>query len=287
MENQELNRYVGNYDDFQKVYEVKKAQLEAAYKKQQQEISQLKDFVARNKARVSTRNMAMSRQKKLDKMDVIELAAERPKPEFHFRLGRTPGKYIFETKDFVIGYDVPLSKPLNLSVERGQKIALTGANGIGKTTLIRSLLGLVPAISGSCELGENVLAGYFEQEGDYQNKTTCIEEIWQEFPSFTQYEVRSALAKCGLTTKHIESQVRVLSGGEQAKVRLCKLINRDTNVLLLDEPTNHLDVDAKEALKTALLEYRGTLLLICHEPEFYQDVVNEVWDCSKWTTKIV
>ena len=229
----------------------------------------------------------MSRQKKLDKMDVIELAAERPKPEFHFRLGRTPGKYIFETKDFVIGYDVPLSKPLNLSVERGQKIALTGANGIGKTTLIRSLLGLVPAISGSCELGENVLAGYFEQEGDYQNKTTCIEEIWQEFPSFTQYEVRSALAKCGLTTKHIESQVRVLSGGEQAKVRLCKLINRDTNVLLLDEPTNHLDVDAKEALKTALLEYRGTLLLICHEPEFYQDVVNEVWDCSKWTTKIV
>lgn len=287
MENQELSRYVGNYDEFQKVYEVKKAQLEAAYKKQQQEISQLKDFVARNKARVSTRNMAMSRQKKLDKMDVIELAAERPKPEFHFRLGRTPGKYIFETKDFVIGYDVPLSKPLNLSVERGQKIALTGANGIGKTTLIRSLLGLVPAISGSCELGENVLAGYFEQEGDYQNKTTCIEEIWQEFPSFTQYEVRSALAKCGLTTKHIESQVRVLSGGEQAKVRLCKLINRDTNVLLLDEPTNHLDVDAKEALKTALLEYRGTLLLICHEPEFYQDVVNEVWDCSKWTTKIV
>ena len=282
-----MNRYVGNYDEFQKVYEVKKAQLEAAYKKQQQEISQLKDFVARNKARVSTRNMAMSRQKKLDKMDVIELAAERPKPEFHFRLGRTPGKYIFETKDFVIGYDAPLSKPLNLSVERGQKIALTGANGIGKTTLIRSLLGLVPAISGSCELGENVLAGYFEQEGDYQNKTTCIEEIWQEFPSFTQYEVRSALAKCGLTTKHIESQVRVLSGGEQAKVRLCKLINRDTNVLLLDEPTNHLDVDAKEALKTALLEYRGTLLLICHEPEFYQDVVNEVWDCSKWTTKIV
>mgnify|MGYP002914911713 FL=1 len=287
MENQELNRYVGNYDEFQKVYEVKKAQLEAAYKKQQQEISQLKDFVARNKARVSTRNMAMSRQKKLDKMDVIELAAERPKPEFHFRLGRTPGKYIFETKDFVIGYDVPLSKPLNLSVERGQKIALTGANGIGKTTLIRSLLGLVPAISGSCELGENVLAGYFEQEGDYQNKTTCIEEIWQEFPSFTQYEVRSALAKCGLTTKHIESKVRVLSGGEQAKVRLCKLINRESNILVLDEPTNHLDVDAKDELKRALKEYKGSILMVCHEPEFYEGLASEVWDCTKWTTRLV
>ena len=287
MENQELTRYVGNYEDFQKVYEVKKAQLEAAYKRQQQEISQLKDFVARNKARVSTRNMAMSRQKKLDKMDVIELAAERPKPEFHFRQGRTPGKYIFEVKDFVIGYDEPLSSPLNFAIERGSKIAFTGANGIGKTTLIKSLLGIVPPLSGKCETGENILPGYFEQEGDYQNKTTCIEEIWQEFPSFNQYEVRSALAKCGLTTKHIESQVRVLSGGEQAKVRLCKIINRETNVLLLDEPTNHLDADAKDALKKSLQEYHGTLLLICHEPEFYQDVVNEVWDCSKWTTRIV
>ena len=287
MENQRMERYVGNYADFQRIYEVKKSQLEAAYKKQQQEISQLKDFVARNKARVATRNMAMSRQKKLDKMDVIELAAERPKPEFRFKQGRTPGKYIFETTDFVIGYDEPLSKPLNIALERGQKIALTGANGIGKTTLIRSMMGLVRPISGKCELGENLLIGYFEQESKGDNATTCIEEIWKEFPSFTQYEVRSALAKCGLTTKHIESQVRVLSGGEQAKVRLCKILNRETNVLMLDEPTNHLDVDAKEALKKALQEYRGTLLLICHEPEFYQDIVQEVWDCSKWTTKAI
>ena len=287
MENQKLDRYVGNYKDFQRIHEAKKAQLEAAYKKQQQEINQLKDFVARNKARVSTRNMAMSRQKKLDKMNVIELAAQKPKPEFHFKTGRTPGKYIFEAKDFVIGYEEPLSQPLNLSLERGHKVALTGANGIGKTTLIKSILGLVPPLKGTCELGENISVGYFEQEGKKENSSTCIEEIWQEFPSFSQYEVRSALDKCGLTTKHIESQVRVLSGGEQAKVRLCKIINRETNVLFLDEPTNHLDADAKEALKAALKEYRGTLLLICHEPEFYQDVVHEVWDCTKWTTKLV
>ena len=286
MENQELNRYVGDYDHFQEVYAVKKAQLEAAYRKQQQEISELKDFVARNKARVSTRNMAMSRQKKLDKMDVIELAAEKPKPEFKFRYGRTPGKMLFETHDLVIGYDEPLSKPLNFTMERGQKIALVGTNGIGKTTLLRSLLGLIKPLSGSVEQGENLEIGYFEQEVKGENRTTCIEELWQEFPSFSQYEVRSALAKCGLTTKHIESQVRVLSGGEQAKVRLCKLVNRDTNILLLDEPTNHLDVDAKDELKKALREYRGSILLICHEPEFYQDVVNEVWDMSKWTTKI-
>ena len=200
MENQELNRYVGDYDHFQEVYEVKKAQLEAAYRRQQQEISELKDFVARNKARVSTRNMAMSRQKKLDKMDVIELAAEKPKPEFHFKYGRTPGKYIFETKDLVIGYNEPLSRPVTLSMERGNKIALVGANGIGKTTLLKSILGLIPSLKGSCELGENLQIGYFEQEVKGDNKTTCIDEIWAEFPSYTQYEVRSALAKCGLTT---------------------------------------------------------------------------------------
>ena len=140
MENQELNRYVGDYDHFQEVYAVKKAQLEAAYRRQQQEINELKDFVARNKARVSTRNMAMSRQKKLDKMDLIELAAEKPKPEFNFRYGRTPGKMLFETKKLVIGYDEPLSKPLDFYMERGQKIALIGTNGIGKTTLLKRLI---------------------------------------------------------------------------------------------------------------------------------------------------
>ena len=287
MENQELNRYVGDYDHFQEVYEVKKAQLEAAYRRQQQEISELKDFVARNKARVSTRNMAMSRQKKLDKMDVIELAAEKPKPEFHFKYGRTPGKYIFETKDLVIGYNEPLSRPVTLSMERGNKIALVGANGIGKTTLLKSILGLIPSLKGSCELGENLQIGYFEQEVKGDNKTTCIEELWQEFPSYTQYQVRSALAKCGLTTKHIESQVRVLSGGEQAKVRLCKLINRPSNVLVLDEPTNHLDVDAKDELKRALIAYRGSILMVCHEPEFYDGLADTVWDASKWTTRTV
>lgn len=287
MENQALDRYVGDYTHFEEVYAVKKAQLEAAYRRQQQEISELKDFVARNKARVATRNMAMSRQKKLDKMEVIELAAERPKPQFHFKYGKTPGRFLFETKDLVIGYDEPLSKPITVSMERGQKIALVGANGIGKTTLLKSILGLIPALEGTCELGENLQIGYFEQEVKVVNTNTCIEELWEEFPSFTQYEVRSALAKCGLTTKHIESQVRVLSGGEQAKVRLCKLINRETNILLLDEPTNHLDVDAKDSLKQALTEYRGSVLLICHEPEFYRDIVSEVWDCAKWTTKII
>ena len=286
MENQELNRYVGDYDHFQEVYAVKKAQLEAAYRKQQQEISELKDFVARNKARVSTRNMAMSRQKKLDKMDVIELAAEKPKPEFHFKEARVPGRYIFKTSELVIGYDEPLSVPLNVEMERGEKLVLTGANGIGKTTLLKSILGLIPVLGGSVELGDYLEIGYFEQEMSQDIETTCLEELWQEFPAYSQYEARSALAKCGLTTKHIESKVRVLSGGEQAKLRLCKLVNRQSNLLVLDEPTNHLDVDAKDELKRALQEYRGSILMVCHEPEFYEGLATKVWDCSKWTTRV-
>lgn len=286
MDNRELNRYVGNYDKFEESYAAKRAQIEAAYHKQQKEIADLKDFVSRNKARVATRNMAMSRQKKLDKMDVIELTAEKPKPSFDFKESRAADKFIFQTFSLVIGYGEPLSNSLDLTMKRGQKIALTGANGIGKTTLLKSILGLIPSLSGKVELGNYLQIGYFEQEMSQDINTTCLEEIWNTFPSFDQREVRAALARCGLTTKHIESKVRVLSGGEQAKVRLCKLMNQESNLLVLDEPTNHLDVDAKEELKRALQEYKGSILMVCHEPDFYEGLVTDVWDCTKWTTKL-
>ncbi len=285
MESQRLDRYVGDYDKFMEVYEMKKSQLEAAYKRQQQEKAELKDFIQRNKARVATRNMAMSRQKKLDKMEDIELLREKPKPSFNFKIAKTSGKLVFETKDLIIGYDEPLSRPINMMMERGEKIVLSGANGIGKTTLLKSMLGLTKAISGEVKKGQYLEIGYFEQEIKDVNKNTCIEEIWEEFPSLNQYEVRSALAKCGLTTEHIESQVRVLSGGEQAKVRLCKIINRESNVLLLDEPTNHLDQAAKDELKRALIEYKGSILLICHEPYFYEGLATRVINCSDWALR--
>ncbi|MBR3841498.1 MAG: ABC-F family ATP-binding cassette domain-containing protein [Erysipelotrichales bacterium] len=284
VENSSINRYAGNYDEFVRVYEIKKNQLEAAYERQQQEIAKLEDFVARNKARVATRGMAASRQKKLDKMEKIELMAEKPHPEFNFRYGKTPSKVIFETHDLVIGYDTPLSKPLNLTMEKGQKIALVGANGLGKSTLLKSLLGINSPISGDVFRGENQQVEYFEQEAKRSDKT-CIEEIWDTFPKFTQYEVRSALAKCGLTTEQLESKMFVLSGGEQAKVRLCKHINNDSNILVFDEPTNHLDVEAKEELKRALKAYPGSILLVCHEPEFYEDWVTEIWDARNWSLR--
>lgn len=280
VENQDLVRYAGNYDNFQSVYAMKKAQLEAAYERQQKEIADLQDFVNRNKARVATRNMAMSRQKKLDKMDIIELQAEKPKPEFHFKESRTPGRFIFQTKDLVIGYDRPLTKaPLNLTFERNQKVAIVGANGIGKTTLLKSLLGIIQPLEGEVETGDFIDLGYFEQEAE-GSRQTPLEAVWDAFPALNQAEVRAALAKCGLTSKHIESQIQVLSGGEQSKVRFCLLMNRENNVLVLDEPTNHLDVDAKEELKRALQAFKGSILMVCHEPDFYEGWT-DVWDFNE------
>ena len=283
VENQQLTRYSGNYYQFQEVYAMKKSQLEAAYERQQKEIADLKDFVARNKARVATRNMAMSRQKKLDKMDIIELQSEKPKPSFDFKPARTPGRFIFQAKDLQIGYDRPLTKPLNLTFERNQKVAIIGANGIGKTTLLKSLLGIISPIAGEVELGDYLELGYFEQEVEGGNRQTPLEAVWNAFPALNQAEVRAALARCGLTTKHIESQIQVLSGGEQAKVRFCLLMNRENNVLVLDEPTNHLDVDAKDELKRALKEYRGSILMVCHEPDFYEGWMDQIWDFNKLT----
>ena len=280
VENQDLVRYAGDYDNFQSVYAMKKAQLEAAYERQQKEIADLQDFVNRNKARVATRNMAMSRQKKLDKMEIIELQAEKPKPEFHFKESRTPGRFIFQTKDLVIGYDRPLTKsPLKLTFERNQKVAIVGANGIGKTTLLKSLLGIIQPLEGEVETGDFIDLGYFEQEAE-GSRQTPLEAVWDAFPALNQAEVRAALAKCGLTSKHIESQIQVLSGGEQAKVRFCLLMNRENNVLVLDEPTNHLDVDAKDELKRALQAFKGSILMVCHEPEFYEGWT-DVWDFNE------
>ena len=280
VENQDLVRYAGDYDNFQSVYAMKKAQLEAAYERQQKEIADLQDFVNRNKARVATRNMAMSRQKKLDKMDIIELQAEKPKPEFHFKESRTPGRFIFQTKDLVIGYDRPLTKaPLNLTFERNQKVGIVGANSIGKTTLLKSLLGTIQPLEGEVETGDFIDLGYFEQEVE-GSRQTPLEAVWDAFPALNQAEVRAALAKCGLTSKHIESQIQVLSGGEQAKVRFCLLMNRENNVLVLDEPTNHLDVDAKEELKRALQAFKGSILMVCHEPDFYEGWT-DVWDFNE------
>lgn len=287
LENCELTRYSGDYDKFQEMYAIYQSQKAAAYERQQQEVAKLEDFIARNKARVATTNMAKSRQRKLDKMEMIEKPREKLKPTFKFTEARTPSRFIVEAKDLVLGYDSPLTRPVTFNLERGQKIAIRGVNGLGKTTLLKTILGIIPPVSGKVELGEFLEPGYFEQEEREKNENTALDDVWNEYPGLTNYEVRAALAGCGLTNEHITSKVFVLSGGEAAKVRLCKLMLKDVNWLVLDEPTNHLDVDAKDELKRALKEFKGSVLLVSHEPEFYEDWVDKVWNIEDWTTKII
>ena len=286
IENCELTRYTGNYNDFERMHALKKRQLEQAYNKQQKEIADLEEFVAKNKARAATATLARSRQRQLDKMEIITLAPEKIKPTFSFKTARTPGRVVMEAKELVLGYDEPLTSPFNFLLERNQKVAIKGTNGIGKSTLLKTLLGIIPPYGGTVSRDQFVQEGYFEQE-EVSSDKTALAEIWDAYPAMTNAEVRAALARCGLTTEHITSQMKVLSGGENAKVRLCRLMLSEVNLLVLDEPTNHLDVMAKEELKKAVREFRGTVLLVSHEPEFYEDIVDEIINLEHVSNKCI
>jgi len=286
IENCVLTRYTGNYDDFERMYALKKRQIEQAYNKQQKEIADLEEFVAKNKARAATATLARSRQRQLDKMEIITLAPEKVKPTFSFKTARTPGRVVIEAKELVLGYDEPLTSPFHFLLERNKKVAIKGTNGIGKSTLLKTLLGIIPPFTGTVSRDQFVQEGYFEQE-EVSSDKTALSEIWDAYPAMTNAEVRAALARCGLTTEHITSQMKVLSGGENAKVRLCRLMLSEVNLLVLDEPTNHLDGMAKAELKKAVREFRGTVLLVSHEPEFYEDIVDEVINLENVSNKCI
>ncbi|MGL4950844.1 MAG: ATP-binding cassette domain-containing protein, partial [Mycoplasma sp.] len=272
---------------FLKMYEMEKGQLEMSYYKQQKVIAKQEEFIAKNSARASTAKRAQSRQKLLDKVQRVELVNNDVRIEFNFEETRASSKIVYELKDLVIGYDgVALSKPLNFQIERGQKIAITGTNGIGKSTLIKTIIGQIKQVSGEVEKGQYIDEGYFIQEQTEFDKITCFQDVYNYF-SFdydkqTQHFIRKSLARVGLKKEHVDAQLKMLSGGEQGKTRLCKIVNTGTNVLILDEPTNHLDIVAKNALKEGLMKYKGTVLLVCHEPEFYQGLVDQTWNVEEF-----
>ncbi|KOR88948.1 ABC-F family ATP-binding cassette domain-containing protein [Paenibacillus solani] len=279
-----LTRYTANYDKFLEMADINKNQHIDAYEKQQEFIKKQEDFIQRNKARYSTSGRAKSREKQLDRIERIDRPEEAAKPVFNFKESRASGKTVFEGIDFEIGYDRPLLPKMNILIERGEKIAIVGCNGVGKSTLLKTILGKIPAFSGKTYQGDFLVPAYFEQEVRPGNLTP-IDDVWNEFSHLNQHEVRAALARCGLKNEHITRPMKALSGGEQAKVRLCKLLMRESNWILFDEPTNHLDVVAKEELKRALKEYKGTILLVSHEPEFYEDWVTKIWNVEDWSTQ--
>lgn len=279
LKNKVLTRYPGNYEQFLKLYQEKENVIQREYAKQQETIRKLETYIQKNKARTATAAQAKSREKQLKRIERIEIDKKLPVPHFDIRYGCDPVRKILETKDLVIGYDIPLTKPLNLVVNRGDKIVLTGANGIGKSTLMKSLLAIIPSISGSVEFGEHVEIGYYEQELVQTPGSTVLQYAWDYFPHRINKEIRAILARCGLRTEHILNDFSSLSGGEQSRARLCVVINKKTNVLFLDEPTNHLDQEAKQELKRALKEYPGTVIFASHEKEFYEGLANQIWDC--------
>lgn len=279
-----LTRYSANYEKFLQMAEINKNQHIEAFEKQQEYIKKQEDFIQRNKARYSTSGRAKSRQKQLDRLERIDRPETAVKPTFEFKESRASGKSVFEAKDLEIGYDYPLLPKLNVVIERGDKIAVVGCNGVGKSTLLKTMLGKIKPINGSVYRGDFLYPAYFEQEVKAGSRTP-IDEVWDEFPHMNQHEVRAALARCGLKNEHITRQMNMLSGGEQAKVRLCKLLMKESNWILFDEPTNHLDVAAKEELQRALKQYKGTVVLVCHEPEFYEGWVTKVWDVEQWSSQ--
>lgn len=285
LEFSKLTRYTANYEKFLELAEINKNQHINAYEKQREFIKKQEDFIAKNKARYSTTGRAKSRQKQLDKLERIDRPETAIKPTFEFKEARGSSRYVFEGTDFEIGYTHPLLPKMSITIERGEKIAIVGCNGVGKSTLLKTMLGKIPPISGKIERGDFLYPAYFEQEVKAEN-ITPIDDVWNAFPSLDQHQVRAALARCGLKNEHISRPLSQLSGGEQAKVRLCKLLMEESNWLLFDEPTNHLDIDAKAELQRALKAYKGTIVLVCHEPEFYEGWVTKVWNVEEWSQKM-
>ncbi|MCM3597339.1 ATP-binding cassette domain-containing protein [Metabacillus idriensis] len=281
LEFSKLTRYTATYEKFLELAEINKNQHLHAYEKQKDFIKKQEDFIAKNKARYSTTGRAKSRQKQLDRMDRIDRPETAMKPTFEFKESRGSSRFVFEGKDVEIGYTDPLLPKLTMTIERGEKIAIVGCNGVGKSTLLKTILGKIKPLGGTIQLGDFLFPSYFEQEVKAEN-ITPIDDVWNAFPGLDQHQVRAMLARVGLKNEHISRPLNQLSGGEQAKVRLCKLLQYESNWLLFDEPTNHLDVTAKEELKRALKAYKGTVILVCHEPDFYEDWITKVWNVEEW-----
>lgn len=277
VDNYKITRYVGNIDKMNAIKEAKREQLEKGYIQQQREVKKLEDYIARNKARASTANMAKSREKKLEKMDMITPPSEIVKPTFSFNCKPFQSTIVLRTSGLEVGYSKPLLKPITMEIKNRERIAITGFNGIGKSTFIKTILGIIPSINGQVEISKNVITGYFEQDNDFREfEGTPINYVSQIYPKLNERDIRTVLSKCGLSAVHCRKQIKQLSGGEQSKIKLAILVLKPCNFLILDEPTNHLDVQAVERLKEAILEFDGTVLFVSHSKDFVKNIATRV-----------
>lgn len=279
-----LDRYVGNYSSFVEQKEQKLLTEAKNYEKQQKEIAALEDFVNRNLVRASTTKRAQSRRKQLEKMERLDKPEAGTKSaHMTFHSDKTSGNVVLTVEEAAVGYDDQiLSEPINLDIRKMNAVAIVGPNGIGKSTLIKSIVGQIPFIKGAARFGANVEVGYYDQT---QSKLTphnsVLDELWNDFKLTPEVEIRNRLGAFLFSGDDVKKTVGMLSGGERARLLLAKLSMENNNFLILDEPTNHLDIDSKEVLENALIDFDGTLLFVSHDRYFINRVATQVLELSE------
>ncbi|WP_373795061.1 ABC-F family ATP-binding cassette domain-containing protein, partial [Jeotgalibaca porci] len=284
-----IHHYKGNYSWFLQEKAARLEQEMKQYEKQQEEIAKLEDYVARNIVRASTTKMAQSRRKRLEKMDRMDkpMGDERS-VRFAFDIKRESGNVVMGVENAAVGYNGEvLAKPINLDLRKQQAIGIVGPNGIGKSTLLKSIIDQIPFIEGGVKFGTNVDLGYYDQELSKLSKNkTVLAEIWDLHPTMNEKDVRSILGSFLFTGNDVEKTISSLSGGEKARLALCKLALERNNLLMLDEPTNHLDIDSKEVLENALIDYDGTLVFVSHDRYFINRIATSILELSADGSKL-
>ncbi|MED0993745.1 ABC-F family ATP-binding cassette domain-containing protein [Bacillus nitratireducens] len=281
--NKESRRFVGNYSKYLDLKSALYEQEMKRYEKQQDEIAKLEDFVQKNIARASTTKRAQSRRKQLDRMELLTRPlGDSKSASFHFDIEKQSGNDVLQVKDATIGYDEdPIIEHVTMRLTRGDSVALVGPNGIGKSTLLKSLVNKLPLLNGDVSFGSNVSVGYYDQEqADLTSSKRVLNELWDEYPLQPEKEIRTILGNFLFTGDDVLKPVSSLSGGQKARLALAKLMMQKSNLLILDEPTNHLDLNSKEILENALIDYPGTLLFVSHDRYFINRVTTTVIELS-------
>lgn len=270
----EIYPYKGNYNQFLKQHAERVERQEKSRVSLEKKKDILKDFIARKSAKTCFARMAQSKKKQLEKMEDIVKLEELPTPNYVFKYKPIKTSDVIFAKNITIGYNKPLIKNISIQLKLGDKICITGFNGLGKSTLIKTLLGEISPFDGTVKKDDKISVGYFEQNLDWEDENiTALEEIRNCFQTLTEKDARGYLAKAGLTAKHLTLPIKKLSGGEQSKIKLCKLMIYSYNVLIFDEPTNHLDVKAKQALAKAINAYQGSVIFVSHEKSFAKEII--------------
>ena len=278
-----LKKYVGNYSNFLRQYEEDYEKNLKEYVSQQKDIKRLEEFVQKNIARASTSKMAKSRQKVLDKMEIIDNPRKDDKAaNIEFRIKEQSGRDVLIVNDLQVGYEEQVGQKYNFSAYKGDRIAIVGKNGIGKSTLIKTIAKKQKKLGGNIQYGSKVSLGYYDQkQAEFESSKTILNELWDEYPLMKEAEVRTVLGRFLFRGDDVLKIVRDLSGGEKARLQLAKLMLEKNNLLILDEPTNHLDITSKQVLEEALENYEGTILFVSHDRYFINKIANKVFDITE------